>query len=103
MTVIIVKAVRRISLEAALKHVAGYACYNDGSIRDWQRHPSQFTPGKNFVGTGGFGPWMVTTDEIPDVSRQRIATRLNGVEVQAAPISDLVFDVPALIAYCSTF
>src|SRR5204862_122108 len=74
-----------------------------GSIRDWQRHTSQFAPGKNFIGTGGFGPWMVTTDEIPDISKQTIATRLNGVEVQAAPISDLVFDVPALIAYCSTF
>ena len=103
MAVIIGKAGRRISRETALAHVAGYACYNDGSIRDWQRHTSQFAPGKNFVGTGGFGPWMVTTDEIPDISKQTIATRLNGVEVQAAPISDLVFDVPALIAYCSTF
>ena len=103
LAVIIGKGGRRISREDALTHVAGYACYNDGSIRDWQRHTSQFTPGKNFVGTGGFGPWMVTTDEIPDVSRQRIATRLNGVEVQSAPISDLVFDVPALIAYCSSF
>jgi 2-keto-4-pentenoate hydratase/2-oxohepta-3-ene-1,7-dioic acid hydratase in catechol pathway len=84
MAVIIGKAGRRISREAALAHVAGYACYNDGSIRDWQRHTSQFAPGKNF-------------------SKQTIATRLNGVEVQAAPISDLVFDVPALIAYCSTF
>ena len=103
MAVIIGKAGRRIAREAALAHVAGYACYNDGSIRDWQRHTSQFAPGKNFVGTGAFGPWMVTTDEIPDISKQTIATRLNGVEVQAAPISDLVFDVPALIAYCSTF
>jgi 2-keto-4-pentenoate hydratase/2-oxohepta-3-ene-1,7-dioic acid hydratase in catechol pathway len=103
LAVIIGKGGRRIPRETALANVAGYACYNDGSIRDWQRHTSQFAPGKNFVGTGGFGPWMVTADEIPDVSRQRIATRLNGVEVQAAPISDLVFDVPALIAYCSTF
>jgi 2-keto-4-pentenoate hydratase/2-oxohepta-3-ene-1,7-dioic acid hydratase in catechol pathway len=103
LAVIIGKAGRRISRERAMDHVAGYACYNDGSIRDWQRHTSQFTPGKNFLGTGGFGPWMVTADEIPDVSKQTIATRVNGMEVQAAPISDLVFDVPALIAYCSTF
>ena len=103
MAVVIGKGGRRVSREAALAHVAGYACYNDGSIRDWQRHTSQFAPGKNFMATGGFGPWMVTTDEIPDVSKQTIATRLNGVEVQAAPISDLVFDVPDLIAYCSTF
>ncbi|HVV40648.1 MAG TPA: fumarylacetoacetate hydrolase family protein [Nitrobacter sp.] len=103
LAVIIGKGGRRIARERALQHVAGYACYNDGSIRDWQRHTSQFTPGKNFSGTGGFGPWMVTTDEIPDVSKQTIATRVNGMEVQAAPISDLVFDVPTLIAYCSTF
>jgi len=103
MAVIIGKGGRRITRETALSHVAGYACYNDGSIRDWQRHTSQFAPGKNFVGTGAFGPWMVTTDELKDISRETIATRLNGVEVQAAPISDLVFDVPALIAYCSTF
>jgi 2-keto-4-pentenoate hydratase/2-oxohepta-3-ene-1,7-dioic acid hydratase in catechol pathway len=103
MAVIIGKGGRRIAREAALGHVAGYACYNDGSIRDWQRHTSQFAPGKNFVGTGAFGPWMVTTDELPDISKQTLITRLNGVEVQKAPISDLVFDVPALIAYCSTF
>lgn len=103
MAVIIGKGGRRIPREAALSHVAGYACYNDGSIRDWQRHTSQFTPGKNFAGTGAFGPWMVTTDELPDIAAQTIATRLNGVEVQRAPISDLVFDVPALIAYCSIF
>jgi len=103
MAVIIGKGGRRISRETAQSHVAGYACYNDGSIRDWQRHTSQFTPGKNFAGTGGFGPWMVTTDEIADISAQTLITRLNGVEVQRAPISDLVFDVPTLIAYCSTF
>jgi len=103
LAVVIGKGGRRISREQALTHVAGYSCYNDGSIRDWQRHTSQFTPGKNFAATGSFGPWMVTTDEIPDVTRLAIATRLNGVEVQSAPISDLVFDVPALIAYCSTF
>lgn len=103
LAVIIGKRGRRIPKDRAAQHVAGYACYNDGSIRDWQRHTSQFTPGKNFAGTGGFGPWMVTTDEIPDVSKQTIATRVNGMEVQAAPISDLVFDVPTLIAYCSTF
>jgi len=103
MAVIIGKGGRRIAREQALSHVAGYSCYNDGSIRDWQRHTSQFTPGKNFAATGAFGPWMVTTDELPDITTQTIATRLNGVEVQRAPISDLVFDVPTLIAYCSTF
>jgi 2-keto-4-pentenoate hydratase/2-oxohepta-3-ene-1,7-dioic acid hydratase in catechol pathway len=103
LAVIIGKAGRRISEESAFDHVAGYACYNDGSIRDWQRHTVQFTPGKNFTATGAFGPWMVTTDDIPDPSKLKLTTRLNGTEVQSAPISDLVFDVPKLIAYCSTF
>lgn len=94
---------RRIVREDALKHVAGYACYNDGSIRDWQRHTAQFTPGKNFVGTGAFGPWLVTADEIPDPTALELTTRLNGEEMQRGVISDLVFDVPTLIAYLSTF
>lgn len=94
---------RRIGTAHALAHVAGYSCYNDGSIRDWQRHTSQFAPGKNFWKTGGFGPWLVSADEIPDPSRLTLVTRLNGEEMQRAPTSDLVFDIPTLIAYCSTF
>lgn len=94
---------RYIAEADALKHVAGYACYNDGSIRDWQRHTTQFTPGKNFPGTGGFGPWMVTADEIPDPSKLKLATRLNGVVMQEAPTDDLIFTIPNLIAYCSSF
>lgn len=103
LAVIIGRGGRRIAREQALGHVAGYACYNDGSIRDWQRHTTQFTTGKNFPATGAFGPWMVTGDEIPDPSVLSLETRLNGQVMQRAPISDLVFDVPALIAYCSTF
>ncbi len=94
---------RRIPREAALKHVAGYSCYNDGSIRDWQKHTSQVAPGKNFPATGAFGPWLVTSDEIPDIGKLTITTRLNGREMQHGSLSDLIFDVPALIAYCSTF
>ncbi|MBJ6135252.1 fumarylacetoacetate hydrolase family protein [Ochrobactrum sp. Q0168] len=103
LAVVIGKACRRVPVENALDYVAGYACYNDGSIRDWQRHTSQFAPGKNFYKTGGFGPWLVTTDEIPDPSKLTLITRLNGEVMQEAPISDLVFNVPQLIAYCSTF
>ncbi|MEW5425022.1 fumarylacetoacetate hydrolase family protein [Amorphus sp. 3PC139-8] len=83
--------------------VAGYAIYNDASVRDWQRHTSQFTPGKNFPGTGAFGPWMTTTDEMGAIGPQRLETRLNGAKMQDATLDDLVFDVPALIAYCSAF
>ncbi|PWK91901.1 fumarylacetoacetate hydrolase family protein [Fulvimonas soli] len=103
LAVVIGRRGRRIAAGDAFAHVAGYACYNDGSIRDFQRHSSQFGPGKNFPGTGAFGPWLVTTDEIPDPSTLTLVTRLNGNVVQQAPVSDLVFDVPALVAYCSTF
>jgi 2-keto-4-pentenoate hydratase/2-oxohepta-3-ene-1,7-dioic acid hydratase in catechol pathway len=94
---------RHITAENALAHVAGYACYNDGSIRDWQRHTSQFLPGKNFVGTGSFGPWMVTADEIPDPSRLTLETRLNGKIVQESGTDQMITPVPQLIAYISTF
>lgn len=103
LAVVIGKRCRYVPKDKALDYVAGYSCYNDGSVRDWQRHSQQFSPGKNFPRTGAFGPWMVTTDEIPDVGSMSLKTRLNGREVQTATLDDLIFDVPALIAYCSSF
>jgi len=103
LAVIIGKTGRHVAQPDALKHVAGYACYNDGSIRDWQRHTHQFTPGKNFAGTGGFGPWMVTADEIPDPGSMHLVTRLNGEVMQDATTDLLIFTVPVLIEYISTF
>jgi len=103
MAVIIGKAGRAIPKDQALSHVAGYSCYNDGSVRDWQRHTSQWIPGKNFVGTGPFGPWMVTTDEIPDPTKLTLTTRLNGEVMQNITTDLMIFDIPALINYCSTF
>lgn len=100
--VIIGKGGRHIPAERALEHVAGYSCYNDGSIRDYQRHSTQWGPGKNFDRSGSFGPWITTSDEIPDPSKMVLITRLNGEEMQHASVGDLIFDVPALIAYCST-
>mgnify|MGYP003320399092 FL=1 len=93
----------KISVDKALEHVAGYSCYNDGSVRDWQRHTSQFTPGKNFRHTGPFGPWLVTTDEIPDPSTLTLTTRLNGEVMQHATTDLLIFTVPVLINYISRF
>ena len=87
----------------AMSVIAGYSCYNDGSIRDWQRHSTQFSPGKNFPRSGSFGPYLVTPDEIADIRACSLVTRLNGMEMQRAVIGDLVFDIPALIAYCSSF
>ncbi len=102
LAVIIGRGGRRIPEAEALDHVAGYACYNDGSVRDWQRHTHQFLPGKNFAGTGGFGPWMVTADEIPDPAALTLTTRLNGEVVQQAGCNLMIHPVPSLIAYVST-
>jgi 2-keto-4-pentenoate hydratase/2-oxohepta-3-ene-1,7-dioic acid hydratase in catechol pathway len=100
--VIIGKPGRRISEAAAWDHIAGYACYNDGSVRDWQLHTAQWGPGKNFYRTGGFGPWMVTADEIGPDEEMTLVTRVNGVEVQRASTRQLIHSIPKLIAYLST-
>jgi 2-keto-4-pentenoate hydratase/2-oxohepta-3-ene-1,7-dioic acid hydratase in catechol pathway len=100
---VIGKTARHVKREDAMDVVAGYACYNDGSVRDWQKHTIQFVPGKNFPSTGGFGPWLVTKDEVGDPSQLTLTTRLNGHVVQQANTDDLIFDVPYLIEYCSTF
>jgi 2-keto-4-pentenoate hydratase/2-oxohepta-3-ene-1,7-dioic acid hydratase in catechol pathway len=103
LAVVIGKRARHVKAADAYGVIAGYACYNDGSVRDWQRHTSQFTPGKNFPKTGGFGPWLVTSDELSDPSELSLSTRLNGETVQHATLDDLIFPVPQLIEYCSTF
>jgi 2-keto-4-pentenoate hydratase/2-oxohepta-3-ene-1,7-dioic acid hydratase in catechol pathway len=103
LAVVIGKAGRYIKRQDAWQHVAGYACYNEGSVRDFQRHTHQFTPGKNFPSTGGFGPWMVTRDEIDDLGPLRLQTRLNGEVVQDTTIDQMIFDIPRQIEYCSTF
>src|SRR5689334_20531500 len=102
LAVVIGKGGRHISAERALEHVAGYSCYNEGSVRDWQRHTSQYLAGKSFAGTGGFGPWLVTADEIPDPSRLTLETRLNGHVVQHTTTDLMITSVPEQIAYIST-
>lgn len=87
----------------ALSIVAGYSCYMDGSVRDWQNHTSQFTPGKNFPATGGFGPWMVTADEIPDPQALTLETRLNGQSVQKSGTDLMTFNIRKIIAYVTTW
>ena len=94
---------RRISREDALNHVIGFGIYNDGSVREWQRQTGQFTPGKNFTGTGGFGPWMMTLDEIGDLDEMEITTRLNGEVMQNAKAALMVHGFAELIEFCSTF
>lgn len=101
LAVVIGKRARRVSRTQALEYVAGYSCFNDGSIRDYQRHSAQFTPGKNFHASGSFGPYLVTTDEIADPRTLRLTTRLNGEVVQDESVGELCFGVPELIEYCS--
>ena len=101
--VIIGKGGRRISEADSWSHIAGYSCYNDGSIRDWQVATSQWTPGKNFYRTGGFGPWMVTSDEIKPNQQMTLTTRLNGQELQRATTDMMIHSIPRQIAYISTF
>jgi 2-keto-4-pentenoate hydratase/2-oxohepta-3-ene-1,7-dioic acid hydratase in catechol pathway len=102
LAVVIGKPGRHIPAGRALEHVAGYACYNEGSIRDWQRHTSQFLAGKTFDQSGSFGPWLVTSDEIPDPSKLTLQTRLNGTVVQNTTTELMITAVPELIAYTST-
>ena len=101
--IIIGKGGRRISEADSWEHIAGYACYNDGSVRDWQVATSQWGPGKNFWRTGGFGPWMVTADEITPNQNMRLTTRLNGQVMQEATTDMMIHSIPRQIAYISTF
>ena len=101
--VVIGRAGRRISQKDSWNHIAGYSCYNDGSVRDWQRHTIQWTAGKNFASTGGFGPWMVSADEIPAGALLTLSCRLNGERMQHATTEQMIFKIPKLIEYISSF
>jgi 2-keto-4-pentenoate hydratase/2-oxohepta-3-ene-1,7-dioic acid hydratase in catechol pathway len=101
LAVIIGKGGRHIAAERALDHVAGYTCFVDGSVRDYQAF--SVTSGKNFPGTGPLGPWLVTTDDIPDPGRLTLTTRLNGQQVQHATTDQLIYAIPQIIAFCSDF
>ncbi|NDB45515.1 MAG: FAA hydrolase family protein, partial [Betaproteobacteria bacterium] len=101
LAVIIGKEGRNIAEADAFDHVAGYSCYNDGSIREWQFHAKQIASGKNFESTGGFGPWMVTADEIKPNQELKLVTRLNGVVEQSSHTGHMIFPIAKLISYAS--
>jgi 2-keto-4-pentenoate hydratase/2-oxohepta-3-ene-1,7-dioic acid hydratase in catechol pathway len=103
LAVVVGRRGRYIPARDALAYVAGYSCYNDISVRDWQYHTHQFSPGKNFPGTGAFGPWLVTPDELGPYETLRLETRVNGTVVQSATFEQMIFGVPQLIEYCSSF
>lgn len=102
LAVIIGKGGRNIAEADAWNHVAGYSCYNDASVREWQFHAKQIASGKNFESTGAFGPWMVTADEIEAGRELKLETRLNGQVVQSSHTGHMIFSVPRLIKYAST-
>jgi 2-keto-4-pentenoate hydratase/2-oxohepta-3-ene-1,7-dioic acid hydratase in catechol pathway len=103
LAIVIGRGGRAIPEAEALDHIAGYACFNDASIRDWQWHTTQFAPGKNFPGTGAFGPRLVTPAEAGDLGDVHVITRLNGEIVQDQPIRDMIFPISRIIAYVSAF
>ena len=103
LAVVIGRTGRHINRADALSYVAGYSCFNDGSIRDFQERALQWTPGKNFHHSGAFGPWLVTTDECPDPAALQLQTRLNGQVMQSEATAELCFDIPTLIELISTW
>ncbi len=99
---VIGRKARSVSRGDALSYVAAYSIFNDASLRDWQMRASQWTLGKNFDATGGFGPWLVTPDELPPGAEGlRLRTRLNGLPVQDGNTANMVFGVAALIEILS--
>jgi len=103
LAVVIGRRARHVDRAAAEDVIAGYCCFMDGTARDWQNHTSQFTPGKNFHRSGSMGPYLVTPDAVADVSRLRLETRVNDELMQSGCLDELIFDIPALVEYCSTF
>ena len=101
LAVVIGKTGRYIPIERALEHVAGYSCYNEGSIREYQGHNRHFGLGKNFEKSGSFGPWLMTRDEFGDVAKHSVIARLNGVEKQNSTLGDMLFNVEQVIHYLS--
>ncbi|MGW2559206.1 fumarylacetoacetate hydrolase family protein [Streptomyces sp. NPDC001514] len=94
---------RHIAADRASHHIAGYSCFNEGSLRDFQTRGIQFLPGKSFWRSGAFGPWLVTPDEAGDIGQASLVTTVNGVEKQRAKLDDLLFGVDRLIEFISTF
>ena len=103
LAVVIGVAARGVSAADAAAHVYGYSCFDDGSARDWQRHSSQWIPGKNFERSGSIGPFLVTADEVPAIGKAWLETRVNGEVRQRARIDDMIFSIAELVEYVSAF
>lgn len=103
LAVVIGKRCRGVAVGDAMDVVVGYSCFAENSVRDYQRHTNQATPGKNFQRSGAFGPWIVTPDEAGDPSAMTVTGRLNGKEMQRDSVANMIFSIPEIIAYVSSF
>ena len=102
MMLIVGKRAKHLTLANATSCVAGYSCSNEGSVREFQRKTTQWDMGKNFDRTGGFGPWMVTADELPDGGKGlKIESRLNGTVMQSDNTANMMFPVPDMLVYAT--
>jgi 2-keto-4-pentenoate hydratase/2-oxohepta-3-ene-1,7-dioic acid hydratase in catechol pathway len=102
LAVVIGRGGRHVPPEKALDHVAGFTCFNEGSVREYQSHNRQFGLGKNFEQSGSCGPWLTTSDEVPDYKSSTLTTRLDGIVRQQSSLSDLLFDVEQVVSYLSS-
>lgn len=102
LALVIGKAGRHIAQQDAWDHILGYSCFNEGSIRDYQNHTTQWWPGKSFERSGSMGPWITTSDEVGDITAQTLTTRVNGNVEQHAAFADFAITIPEIIAYAST-
>lgn len=103
LTLVMGRPARHVAEADALDYVAGYTIMNEGSVRDWQRRVAQVTPGKNWERSGALGPWIATADGIPDPAALTLETRVDGEVRQHTSTGDMVFSIPHLISYISTF
>ena len=100
MMLIVGKRAKHLTMENATSCIAGYSCSNEGSVREFQRKTTQWDMGKNFDRTGGFGPWMVTADELPDAGKGlKIESRLNGTVMQSDNTDNMMFPVREMLVY----
>ena len=103
LAVIIGAPLYRAGPEDTMTSIAGYTCFNDATLRDWQRHTSQFTPGKNFLSTAGLGPALILPEQCALPDDLQIRTRLNDEIMQAADTGQMIFKIPDLLSYISQF
>jgi 2-keto-4-pentenoate hydratase/2-oxohepta-3-ene-1,7-dioic acid hydratase in catechol pathway len=99
LAVVIGRPARHLKPQDAASVIAGYSIFNDGSVRDYQHHGTQWTAGKNFAASGSFGPYLVTADEVGNPADLTVVTRVNGAVMQEASTAGLIFGIPELLAY----